>query len=38
MHPLRDLTGPLPDGENVLPPLRPAQIELLDRIKIFCSI
>jgi hypothetical protein len=38
MHPLCDLTGPLPDRENVLPALRAAQIELVDRIKIFGGI
>ena len=38
MHPLCNLTGPLPNRENVLPALRAAQIELVDRIKIFCSI
>ena len=38
MHPLYDLTGPLTDRENVLPALRAAQIELVDRIKVFCSI
>lgn len=38
MHPLCNLTGPFPDRENVLPALRAAQIELVDRIKIFGSI
>ena len=38
MHPLCNLTGPLPNRKNVLPALRAAQIELVDRIKIFCSI
>ena len=38
MHPLGDLTGPLPDRENVLPTLCAAQIELVDRIKIFGGI
>jgi hypothetical protein len=38
MHPFCDLTDPLPDRENVLPSLRTAQIELVDRIKIFGGI
>jgi len=38
MLPLCDLTGPLPDRKNVLPALRAAQIELVDRIKIFGGI
>ena len=38
MQPLCDLTGPLPDRENVLPALRAAQIELVDRIKILRGI
>jgi hypothetical protein len=38
MLPLCDLTGPFPDRKNVLPPLRAAQIELVDRIKIFGGI
>ncbi len=38
MHPLFDLTGPFPDRENILPALRAAQIELIDRIEIFGGI
>ena len=38
MHPLCNLTGPLPDRENVLPALRAAQVELVDRIKILGGI
>ncbi len=38
MHPLCDLTDPLPDCENVLPALRAAQIELVDRVEIFGGI
>ncbi len=38
MHPFCDLTGSLPDRENVLPALRAAQIELVDRVKILGGI
>ena len=38
MQPLCNLTDPLPNRENILPTLRAAQIELIDRIEIFCSI
>jgi hypothetical protein len=38
MHPLCDLTSPFPDRENLLPALHAAQIELVDRIKIFGGI
>ena len=38
MHALRDLTGPVPDRENILSALRTAQIELVDGIKIFCGL
>ena len=38
MHPLGDPTAPLPNRENILPALRAAQIELVDRIKIFGGI
>ena len=36
--PLFDLTGPLPDREDVLASLSAAQIELVDRVKIFGGI
>ena len=35
MHTLSDVTGAVPDRENILPTLRTAQIELVDGIKIF---
>ena len=35
MHALCDLTGPVPDRENILSTLRTAQIELVDGIKVF---
>ena len=38
MHPFYNLTDPLPDRENVLPALRPAQIELVNSIETLCSI
>lgn len=38
MHSLNDMTGPLADCENVLPALRSAQIELVDRIEIFGGV
>ncbi len=38
MGPFCDLTGPLPDREDVLPPLGAAQIELVDCLKILGSI
>ena len=38
MHSFFDLTGAFTDREDILPALRPAQIELVDRIKIFGSI
>ena len=38
VRPLCDLTDPSPDGKNVLPALRAAQIELVDRVKIFGGI
>ena len=38
MHSLNDMTGPLADCENVLPALRSAQIELVDRVEIFGGI
>jgi len=38
MHPLRDLTSPLTDRENIQSALCAAQIELVDRINIFGSI
>jgi hypothetical protein len=38
MHSLYDLTGSIPDRENVLPALRTTEIELVDRIKIFGGI
>lgn len=38
MRPLCNLTGSLPDRENVLPALHAAQIELIDRVKIFGGI
>ena len=38
MHTLNDMTGPLADCENVLPALRSAQIELVDRVEIFGGI
>ena len=38
MHPLCNLTGAVSDRENILPALRAAQIELVDRIKTFGSI
>ena len=38
MHSLNDMTGPLADRENILPALRSAQIELVDRVEIFGGI
>ena len=38
MHSLKDMTDSLADGENVLPALRSAQIELVDRVEIFGGI
>jgi hypothetical protein len=38
MHPFNDITGPLADRENVLAALRPAQIELVDRVEIFSGV
>jgi hypothetical protein len=38
MHSLYDLTGSIPDRENVLSAQRTAQIELVDRVKIFGGI
>jgi hypothetical protein len=38
MHPLYNLTNSLTNRENVLPTLCAAQIELVDRIKIFGGI
>ena len=38
MHSLNDMTGPLADRENVLPALRSAQIELVNRVEIFGGI
>jgi hypothetical protein len=29
-----DLTPALPDGDHILPALRPAQVELIDRLEI----
>lgn len=38
MHSLKDMTGSLADGENVLPALRSVQIELVDRVEVFGGI
>ena len=38
MHSLNDMTGPLADRENVLPALRSAQIELVDRVEVYGGI
>lgn len=38
MHSLNDMTGPPADRENVLPALRSAQSELVDRVEIFGGI
>ena len=38
MHSLNDMTGSLADRENVLPALRSAQIELVDRVEVFGGI
>lgn len=38
MQSFNDMTGPLIDRKNVLPALRSAQIELVDRVEIFGGI